>query len=107
MAVIVIIFSGGRIYATHLLVSVHKTHLKFSRRAGKVAGVLVDGAGRGGGGGGGEEEGVVERRGGCNWQYLSNFTINLTEPRRRAERRGWGVAIKHRVVSRGAATPCT
>lgn len=44
-AVIVIIFSGGRIYATHLVVSVHKTHLKFSRRAGKVAPVLVDGGG--------------------------------------------------------------
>lgn len=45
VAVIVIIFSGGRIYATHLVVSVHKTHLKFSRQAGKVAAVLVDGAG--------------------------------------------------------------
>lgn len=77
MAVIVIIFSGGRIYATHLVVPVHKTHLKFSRQAGKVAAVLVDEAE--------EEEGVVERRGGCNWQYLSNFTINLTEPRRRAD----------------------
>lgn len=30
--VIVIIFSGGWIYATHRLVSVHKTHLKFSRQ---------------------------------------------------------------------------
>lgn len=45
VAVIVIIFSGGRIYATHLVVSVHKTHLKFSRQAGKVAAVLVDGVG--------------------------------------------------------------
>lgn len=49
VAVIVIIFSGGRIYATHLVVPVHKTHLKFSRQAGKVAAVLVDEAEGGGG----------------------------------------------------------
>ena len=40
--VIVIIFSEGRIYATHRAVSVHKTHLKFSRQPGKVAPVPVD-----------------------------------------------------------------
>lgn len=57
VAVIVIIFSGGRIYATHLVVPVHKTHLKFSRQAGKVAAVLVDEA-EGGGGGCGAPRGL-------------------------------------------------
>lgn len=44
---IAIIFSGERIYATYYVVSVHKTHLKFSRRNREVpVPVSVDSAGR-------------------------------------------------------------